>query len=31
MSKIEKIINWSVTILTAVGVAIQYLVTHLKT
>jgi hypothetical protein len=28
MSKFEKIINWVVTIGTAVAVAIQYIITH---
>lgn len=28
MSKIEKIINWAITIGTAVAVAVQYIITH---
>jgi len=28
MSKIEKIINWTITIATALTLAIQYLITH---
>lgn len=29
MSKIEKLINWAITIATAVGVAIQYILQHI--